>query len=154
MIERSDTIGHSDVTVYWRPGCPYCSRLRHDLHKLGLPVTEVNVWDDPTAAAIVRSAANGNETVPTVVIGSTALVNPSARAVVETMERNNPNQPVPSDVTVGLSRIRRRRMVKWALVAAILAGSFTAEGAGHSGLSWGLDAVALAVWFGFRIFDR
>ena len=154
MIERSDTIDHGDVTVYWRPGCPYCSRLRHDLHRLGLPVTEVNIWEHPTAAAIVRSAANGNETVPTVVIGSTALVNPSARAIVETMQRNNPDQPVLGEITVGLSRIRRRRVVKWALVVAILAGSLTAEGAGHSGLSWGLDAVALAVWVGFRIFDQ
>jgi len=154
MTEPSDTIDRRDVTVYWRPGCRYCSRLRHDLHELGLPVTEVNIWDDPTAAAIVRAAANGNETVPTVVIGSTALVNPSARAVVETVERNNPDRPVPGDVTIGLGRIRRRRLVLWALVAAILAGSFAAEGAGHPGLSWGLDAVALAVWFGFRFFGR
>ena len=154
MTEQSDTIDRSEVTVYWRPGCPYCSRLRRDLHKLGLPVTEVNIWDDPTAAAMVRSAANGNETVPPVVVGSTRLVNPSAWAVVDTVQRIDPDRPVPDEVTVGLGRIRRRRMVKWALLVALIAGSFTAEGVGHSGLSWGLDAVALAVWAAFRVFDR
>ena len=41
-----------------------------------------NIWDDPSHAAVVRAAANGNETVPTVVIGAVALVNPSAEAVV------------------------------------------------------------------------
>lgn len=154
MPELSDTIHRSGVTVYWRPGCPFCSRLRRDLRGLGLPVTEINIWDDPSAAAVVRSAANGNETVPTVVIGSAALVNPSARAVVEAVQRIDPDQPVPAEVTAGFGRIRRRRIVKWALVAAIIAGSFAADGAGHSGLSWGLDAVALAVWFAFPFFDR
>ena len=154
MTDLCDTIHRSDVTIYWRPGCPFCSRLRRDLHGLGLPVTEINIWEDPTAAAVVRLAANGNETVPTVVIGSTALVNPSARAVVQAVQRNDPDQAVPADVTAGLRRIRRRRMVKWALVAAIIAGSFAAESAGRTGLSWGLDAVALAVWVGFRFLAR
>lgn len=154
MTEPSDTILRSEVTVYWRPGCPFCSRLRRDLDGLGLPVTEINIWEDPTGAAVVRSASNGNETVPTVVIGTTALVNPSVRAIMEAVQRIDPGHPDPAEVTVGLRRIRRRRMVKWDLVAAILAGSFAAEGAGRSGLSWGLDAVALAVWAGFRFVDR
>ena len=42
---------------------------------------EVNIWDDPDAAAFVRSVANGNETVPTVTIGTNAMVNPAARHV-------------------------------------------------------------------------
>ena len=154
MTELSDAIHRSDVTVYWRPGCPFCSRLRRDLQGLGLPVTEINIWDDPSAAGVVRAAANGNEKVPTVVIGSTALVNPSARAVVEALQRIDPGHPVSAEVTAGLGRIRRRRKVKWALVAAIIAGSFAAESAGHSGLSWGLDAAALAVWAAFWILDR
>jgi mycoredoxin len=59
------------VTVYWRPGCPYCARLRQDLRALGLPAQEVDIWADPSAAAVVRGYAGGNETVPTVVIGAT-----------------------------------------------------------------------------------
>jgi mycoredoxin len=102
MTELSDTLHRSGVTVYWRPGCPYCSRLRRDLHTIGLPTTEVNIWENSSAAAAVRSAANGNETVPTVVIGATTLVNPSARAVVEAVRSSDSNQAVPADITAGL----------------------------------------------------
>ena len=70
------------VTVYWRPACPFCMVLRRGLRRSGLPHQEVDIWDDPAAAAIVRSAANGNETVPTVQIGDRFLVNPSTAQVV------------------------------------------------------------------------
>jgi hypothetical protein len=65
------------VTVYWRPGCPFCSSLFRQLEREGIDHQRVNIWDDPEAAAVVRSIANGNETVPTVVIGSAGMVNPS-----------------------------------------------------------------------------
>ena len=71
-----------EVVVYWRPGCPYCSSLRSQLRRAGVPTTEINIWDDPAAAAEVRRHAAGNETVPTVVVGDDALVNPSAKMVV------------------------------------------------------------------------
>ena len=154
MSATSDVTDRSEVTVYWRPGCPYCSRLRRDLHRLGLPVTEVNIWEDSAGSAIVRSAAGGNETVPTVIVGSTALVNPSAKAVVEMMREVDPDRPVDDQVVARLGRIKSVRIVKWAILAAIIVGSLAAEGAGHSGVSWGLDAVALAVWAAFRVIDR
>ncbi len=72
-----------DVTVYWRPGCPYCIRLRRGLRRSGLATREVDIWQDPAAAAFVRGHADGHETVPTVDIGGTVLVNPSARRVVD-----------------------------------------------------------------------
>jgi mycoredoxin len=71
------------ITVYWRPGCGFCSALRRDLAVTGLKYNEINIWDHPDAAAFVRSVANGNETVPTVTIGSTSVVNPSAEEVLE-----------------------------------------------------------------------
>ncbi|GAW49219.1 MULTISPECIES: glutaredoxin domain-containing protein [unclassified Nocardioides] len=71
-----------DVTVYWRPGCGFCQILRRELDRAGLERTEVNIWEDPEGAELVRSVAWGNETVPTVVIGDKALVNPSAREVL------------------------------------------------------------------------
>jgi mycoredoxin len=37
----------------------------------------LDIWQDAEAAASVRAVANGNETVPTVNIGETWLVNPS-----------------------------------------------------------------------------
>lgn len=69
----------SDVEVefYWRPGCGFCAALERPLSKSGFTVKAVNIWEDPDAAARVRSVANGNEVVPTVFVGSKAMVNPS-----------------------------------------------------------------------------
>ncbi len=75
--------GAPAVTVYWRPGCPYCGLLRRGLRRAGLPTVEVDIWSDPQGAAFVRDHARGNETVPTVDIAGTVLVNPSAARVVE-----------------------------------------------------------------------
>lgn len=74
--------GHN-VTVYSRPGCPYCFFLRLGLRRYGVAFTEVNIWQDPAAAAAVRAVAGGNETVPTVDVGGHWLVNPGARQVRE-----------------------------------------------------------------------
>lgn len=70
-----------EAVVYWRPGCGFCSSLRSGLHREGIAFREVNIWDDPEAAAFVRSVARGNETVPTVTVGSVSLVNPTAHEV-------------------------------------------------------------------------
>ena len=70
------------VTVYWRPGCPFCRSLRHGLARAGLPTDEVDIWSEPSAAAFVRGHADGNETVPTVDVAGTVLVNPTPRQVV------------------------------------------------------------------------
>lgn len=70
------------VTVYWRPGCGFCARLFTDLDETDLEYERRNIWENPDDAAYVRSVADGNETVPTVTVGKSAMVNPSARAVV------------------------------------------------------------------------
>ncbi|MEU6645160.1 glutaredoxin domain-containing protein [Saccharomonospora sp. NPDC046836] len=70
-------MGTMEIEFYWRPGCPFCSMLRSSLDRSGLPVRGVNIWEDPDAAARVRSVADGNETVPTVFVGEHALVNPT-----------------------------------------------------------------------------
>lgn len=69
------------VTFYWHPSCGFCLRLRRGLAALGVPVVERNIWDDADAAAFVRRHAGGNETVPTVDVGGTVLVNPHAARV-------------------------------------------------------------------------
>lgn len=80
--------GQPSVTVYWRPGCGFCRTLRRELDRVGVERTEINIWEDPAAAAVVRFHAQGNETVPTVLIGGDlALVNPTAAEVVATCER-------------------------------------------------------------------
>ncbi len=78
MVKPSD----DSITVYWRPGCPFCMMLKRSLSRAGVTTTEINIWDDPEAAATVRAAAGGNETVPTVEVGGRFLVNPSARQVM------------------------------------------------------------------------
>lgn len=71
-----------EITVYWRPGCMYCMALKRSLSKAGVETTDVNIWDVDGAREIVRAAANGNETVPTVEVGGRFYVNPSARQVM------------------------------------------------------------------------
>ncbi len=65
------------VTVYWRPGCGFCSILLAQMERSEIDFTTVNIWEDPAAAAYVRSVARGHETVPTVQIADRAMVNPS-----------------------------------------------------------------------------
>lgn len=99
------------VTVYWRPGCLYCKGLFRSLDRIGLePGATHDIWEDDDAAAYVRSVAGGNETVPTVVVGETPLVNPSGREVVQRLAEVAPGQvpegqpPAPGPVSRLLDR--------------------------------------------------
>lgn len=67
----------SEIVMYARPGCPFCTMLRADLAAAGLDYSEHDIWQDREAAARVRAVADGNETVPTVNIRDIWLVNPS-----------------------------------------------------------------------------
>jgi glutaredoxin-like protein len=84
------TAQQDGVVVYWRPGCPYCMVLRLGMRRARFEYTEVNIWDDPEAAAFVRSVADGNETVPTVAVAGKALVNPSTAQVRRAVEEHAP----------------------------------------------------------------
>lgn len=77
--------GRSDVpvvVVYRRARCGFCASLRRQLRRAAVPTIERDIWADPDAAAFVRRHAGGNETVPTVDVAGTVLVNPTARQVV------------------------------------------------------------------------
>ena len=76
--------------IYWRPGCPYCARLRWGLRRMKVTVEELNIWTDPAAAAFVRSVNGGDETVPTVVVAGVTLLNPTPRQVKRELERQFP----------------------------------------------------------------
>lgn len=80
--------------------------LERRLEKLGVPVDKRNIWDDPDAAAVVRSIANGNETVPTIVIGEARLVNPRADAVLAAVQEHAPHLD-PGDGAAGSGTFRR-----------------------------------------------
>ena len=83
--DGAQSAGPPAVVVYWRPGCPYCIRLR-----MNVASEELNIWSDPSAAAFVRSVNGGDETVPTVVVGATAMRNPTPREVKRELERQAP----------------------------------------------------------------
>jgi len=78
------------IDFYWRPGCGFCMALERKLNKLDVPLNKMNIWDDPAHAETVRSIANGNETVPTLVIGEAKMVNPSADQVLQAIANNAP----------------------------------------------------------------
>lgn len=81
-MSEPEPTGGPDVVFYWRPGCVYCWMLRRNLLQAGVTLDARNIWDDPDAAAFVRSVARGTETVPTAAAGGSALVNPPASTVL------------------------------------------------------------------------
>ncbi|HVA69761.1 MAG TPA: glutaredoxin domain-containing protein [Acidimicrobiales bacterium] len=81
--------GSPAVVVYWRPGCPFCARLRWGLRRMDVASDELNIWGDPSAAAFVRSVNGGDETVPTVLVGATTMRNPTPRQVRREIQRQS-----------------------------------------------------------------
>lgn len=79
-----------ELEFFWRPGCPFCAMLERDLDRAGIGVVRRNIWEEPEAAAIVRSVADGNETVPTVRVGGRALVNPPVAEVADLLREVAP----------------------------------------------------------------
>ena len=85
-------MSEKDITVYWRPGCMFCSSLLRGLERAGLSFAWVDIWQEEQGAAFVRRVASGHETVPTVRVGGVALVNPSTRDVLRTVAAEAPDQ--------------------------------------------------------------
>lgn len=72
------------ITVYWRPMCGYCERLKSQLAGRGVPYRTVDIWSDRGQAEVVRRATGGDEIVPTVQVGDDVfLVNPSVEQVLD-----------------------------------------------------------------------
>lgn len=70
------------LTMYTTPWCGYCRRLKNQLAREGIEMTEVDIERDPAAADYVQTVNGGFQTVPTLLFsdGST-LTNPSVRDV-------------------------------------------------------------------------
>jgi mycoredoxin len=69
-------------TMYSTPWCGYCHRLKGQLKREGIAFAEVDIEQEPGAAAIVEQANGGNQTVPTLVFADgSALTNPSVAQV-------------------------------------------------------------------------
>ena len=72
------------VLMYTTPWCGYCRRLKTQLTSDGIAFAEVDIEQQPEAAAFVEQVNGGNQTVPTVVFpDGTAATNPSLREVKE-----------------------------------------------------------------------
>jgi mycoredoxin len=93
--------------LYWRPGCPFCLRLRLGLRRKGMSFVAHNIWEDGRAAAFVRSVTGGDETVPTVTIGERALVNPTLGEVLDLLGREAPDLLAQAGRRGLLARLRR-----------------------------------------------
>ncbi len=71
-----------ELTIYSTVWCGYCTRLKRQLEREGIPFADVDIEHDAEAADYVMSVNGGNQTVPTVVLpDGTALTNPSLAAV-------------------------------------------------------------------------
>jgi mycoredoxin len=75
------------LTMYTTPWCGYCRRLKSQLAREGIEITEVDIEREPDAADYVMTVNGGFQTVPTLLFpdGST-LTNPSVRAVRQRLE--------------------------------------------------------------------
>ncbi len=81
----------TELEFFWRPGCGFCIALEQALNRADIAVTKRNIWEEPGAAEVVRAAADGNETVPTVRIKERALVNPSIDEVTALLRQVAPD---------------------------------------------------------------
>ncbi len=86
-LSHADVMGmpqtERPVVIYWRPGCPFCARLKSSLGSAGKHAQWVNIWQDKEAAEFVRSVNDGNETVPTVVLDGNPITNPEPHVVAQ-----------------------------------------------------------------------
>ena len=56
----------SDVTIYTKPGCPYCAAAKDDLQRSGIRYTEHNVKTDHAALRRMLDLNGNQRRVPTI----------------------------------------------------------------------------------------
>jgi mycoredoxin len=70
------------VTMYTTQWCGFCKRLKAQLGRVGVEMTEIDIERDEAAAKFVESVNGGNQTVPTLLFADgTTMCNPSAAQV-------------------------------------------------------------------------
>ena len=118
--------------------------MRVTLAEAGVPAEWHNIWQDPDAGALVRGVANGNETVPTLLIGGRAHVAPSPRRALEEISRVAPH------LVQRTNRWPPLRIAQWVAIVTILAASELVSRSGRPGWSYALDAHAAATYLALR----
>jgi C_GCAxxG_C_C family probable redox protein len=56
------------VTIYTKPGCPFCAAAKQDLEERGISYKELSIQDDPKVAQEVMRLSNGKGIVPILII--------------------------------------------------------------------------------------
>ena len=92
-METADEINADPVTMFWRPGCGFCAMLERGLTKAGVEFDRRNIWEDAEAAEFVRAMNRGNETVPTVVVGTDVYTNPTTARILDRLGIDTPDGP-------------------------------------------------------------
>lgn len=59
----------ADVTMYTKPGCPYCAAAKEHYQKKGISFEEINVIDNPAAQKKLLALSKGERIVPVIVDG-------------------------------------------------------------------------------------
>ncbi len=57
----------ADVTMYTKPGCPYCAAAKDHYNQEGIAFDEINVIDNPVAQKKVLELSGGERIVPVVI---------------------------------------------------------------------------------------
>ncbi|NMC42525.1 MAG: glutaredoxin family protein [candidate division Zixibacteria bacterium] len=57
------------VTIYTKPGCPYCAAAKEHYRKKSIPFDEINVIDNPAAQKKLLALSKGERIVPVIVDG-------------------------------------------------------------------------------------
>ena len=79
-------MSENTVTMYTTTWCGYCRRLKSQMGREGISFVEVDIEDDPKAAAFVENANGGNQTVPTLLFPDGSVeTNPSIGLVKSKM---------------------------------------------------------------------
>jgi mycoredoxin len=70
------------LTMYTTAWCGFCHRLKAQLNREGIEITEIDIEHDHESATFVENVNGGNQTVPTLLFddGST-MTNPSLAQV-------------------------------------------------------------------------
>lgn len=79
--------------MYTTTWCPDCRRAKHFLTQRGVAYREVNIEEDPVAAAIVLQVNRGKNKVPTLKVGDRYFVCSPFNPIQLATELNVPLNP-------------------------------------------------------------
>ena len=62
------------VTIYTKPGCPFCAAAKQDLEERGVPYKEISTRDNPKVTEEIAHLSGGTGVVPILVVGNEVKV--------------------------------------------------------------------------------